>query len=46
MAYKLIFFAEKCEYHFFSKNTWELDIVLSRTINNLTTNELIKLTML
>ena len=32
--------------HFFSKNTCELDIVLTRTINILTTNELVKLTML
>ena len=30
----------------FNKNTCELDIVLSRTINILTTNKLIKLTML
>ena len=32
--------------HFFSKNTSELDIVLTRTVNILTTNKLIKLTML
>ena len=32
--------------HFFSKNICELDIVLSRTVNILTTNELVKLTML
>ena len=32
--------------HFFSKNTYELDIVLTRTVNVLTTNKLIKLTML
>ena len=32
--------------HFFSKNTCELDIVLTRTINILTTNELVKLTTL
>ena len=31
---------------FFSKNTCELDIVLTRTVNNLTTNELVKLTTL
>ena len=31
---------------FFSKNTCELDIVLTRTVNILTTNELIKLTAL
>ena len=32
--------------HFFSKNTCELDIVLTRTVNILTTNELVKLIML
>ena len=32
--------------HFFSKNTCELDIVLPRTVNILTTNELVKLRML
>ena len=32
--------------HFFSKNTCELDIVLTRTVNILTTNELVKLTRL
>ena len=32
--------------HFFSKNTCELDIVLTRTVNIFTTNELVKLTML
>ena len=32
--------------HFFSKNTCELDIVLTRTLNILTTNNLVKLTML
>ena len=31
---------------FFSKNTCELDIVLTRTVYILTTNELVKLTML
>ena len=31
---------------FFSKKTCELNIVLTRTVNILTTNELIKLTML
>ena len=31
---------------FFQKNTWELDIVFTRTVNILTTNELVKLTML
>ena len=43
-------FAEKCickSYsHFFNKNICELDIVLTRTVNILTTNELVKLTML
>ena len=32
--------------HFSSKNTCELDIVLTRKVNILTTNELVKLTML
>ena len=32
--------------HFFSKNTCELDIVLTRTVNILTTNKLVKLTTL
>ena len=32
--------------HFFSKNTCELDIVVTRTVNILTTNEIVKLTML
>ena len=32
--------------HFFSKNTCELDIVLTRTVNILTINELVKLTTL
>ena len=32
--------------HFYSKNNCELGIVHSRTVNILTTNELIKLTML
>ena len=32
--------------HFFSKNTCELDIILIRTVNILTTNKLVKLTML
>ena len=32
--------------HFFSKNICELDISLTRTVNILTTNELVKLTML
>ena len=51
MAYTLIFFAEKnvrsfSYSHFFSKNTCELDIVFTRTVNILTTNELVKLTVL
>ena len=36
----------KATHIFFSKNTCELDMVLTRTVNTLTTNELIKLTML
>ena len=32
--------------HFFSKNTSELDTVLTRTVNIFTTNELVKLMML
>ena len=32
--------------HIFSKNTCELNIVLTRKVNMLTTNQLIKLTML
>ena len=32
--------------HFFSKNTCELDIVLIRAVNILTTNEFVKLTTL
>ena len=49
MAYTLIFLLKKCEQKlltFFSKNTCELDIVLTRRVNILTTNELIKLMML
>ena len=55
MAYKLKFLLKKCEEllhlqklltFFFSKNTCELDIVLTRIVNILTTNELVKLTML
>ena len=36
----------KRDSHVFSKNTCELDILSSRTVNILTTNELVKLTML
>ena len=36
----------KSSSHVFSKNTCELDIVLTRTVNILTTNELVKLMML
>ena len=36
----------KATHIFFSKSTCELDIVLTRTVNILTTNELIKLTIL
>ena len=49
MAYTLIFLLIKCEQFldfFSSKNICELDIVLIRTVNILTTNELDKLTML
>ena len=54
MAYTLIFLLKNmssfciCYSHFFSKNTCEIHvvIVLTRTINILTTNELVKLTML
>ena len=35
-----------CYSHFFSKNTYELDIVLTMTVNVLTTTKLVKLTML
>ena len=52
MAYMLIFLLKKmwvafafanATHNFFSKNTCELDIVLTRTIEILTTNELVKL---
>ena len=52
MAYMLIFLLKKCEMHlqklltFFSKNTCELNIVVTRTLNILTNNEFVKLTML
>ena len=36
----------KASHIFFSKNTCELEIVLTRIVNILTTNELVKLTML
>ena len=36
----------KATHIFFSKNTCELDIVLTRTVNILTTNEIVKQTML
>ena len=51
----LLFLLEKCEQllhlqklltFFQKKNTCQLDIVLTRTVNILTTNELVKLTML
>ena len=54
MAFTLIFLLKKkseqlciCKNysHFFSKNTCELDIVLSRTVKILTTNERVKLRM-
>ena len=49
MAYTLIFLLKKvakATHIFFVKNTCELNIVLTRTVNILTTNELVKLTML
>ena len=52
MAYTLLFLLKKkmwfakATHIFFSKNTCELDILLTRTVNILTTNELVKLTML
>ena len=55
MAYMLIFFCWEnmssfciCKNysHFFSKTTCVLDVVLTRTVNILTTNELVKLTTL
>ena len=50
MAYTQIFllikYAKASLIFFFRKNTCELDIVITRTINILTTNELVKLTML
>ena len=33
----------KTTHIFFSKNTYELDILITRTVNILTTNELVKL---
>ena len=36
-----------CSYsHIFSKNTWELDNILTTAVNILTTNKLVKLTIL
>ena len=50
MTYMLIFLLKKCDLEklisLFSKNTYELDIVLIRAVNILTTNKLVKLTML
>ena len=48
MAYKLIFLLKKMWklLIFFSKYTCEFDIVFTRTVNILTTNKLVKLTML
>ena len=54
MAYTLIFLLNnvssfafgKAIHIFFSKNNCELDTVFTRTVNILTTNELVKLTML
>ena len=41
-----IYAKQKLLTFFFSKNTCELDIVLTRTVNILTTNEFVKLMML
>ena len=55
MADTLIFFSEnmwvafasaKATHIFFSENNCELDTVLTRIVNILTTNEFVKLTML
>ena len=49
MAYMLIFLLKKCSKSyslFFSKNICEFDIVLTRAVNILTTNEPVKLTRL
>ena len=54
MAYMLIFLLKnvssfcicKSDSHFVSKNTCELNTVLTRTFNILTTNELVRLLML
>ena len=49
MVYTLICLLKKCAkatYIFFSKNTCKLDIVLTRTVNILTINELVKLKIL
>ena len=43
---RVAFAFAKATHIFFSKNTCELDIVLTRTVNILNTNELIKLTAL
>ena len=42
----VVFALAKPTHIFFSKNTCELDNVLTRTVNILTTNKLIKLSML
>ena len=39
-------FAQTIHFFFFSKNICKLDIVLTRTVNILTTNKLVKLTKL
>ena len=50
MAYMLVFLLKNVHLQtlltFFQQNTRELDIVLSRTLNILTINVLVKLTML
>ena len=46
VSLKLRFCICKSYSHFFSKHICDLDIVLTRTVNSSTTNELVKLTML
>ena len=46
MVYMLIFLLRKCATHIFSAKITELDTILTRAVNILTTNELVKLTML
>ena len=46
MPYMLTFLLKKLLTFFFSKSTCELVIVITRTVNILTSNDLVKLTML